>query len=377
MRSVRRVGVASGLVVLSVAVAACGSRSDTSSSSAATPKPAATADVSAARALVAQYSGKPTAFPVDAPLTKRLGSGQKLAFLQCGTPYCALLGQLFGAATKLMGVKLDVVKGGGSSESLQTALSSISAKKPSALLVDGVNLSSLGGSLAEVGKSLPVVVSAIHGTKADGISQDVNGKAAVTLGGRLLADWTIVNAGPKAKVTWYTIPELDFTKAETVGFQAEMAKSCASCQVRVNDVPVASIGSSAPSRVVSDLQAHPGQDVVLFASQEAATGLPVALKTAGIKVKVGGYAPTPANLQDIKNSTEDVAVGLDAGIMAFTQVDAAARLATGQPQTKGEQAQTPVLQLLTKADLPGDVSKGWSGYPDFAQRFAKLWTNAK
>ena len=50
------------------------------------------------------------------------------------------------------------------------------------------------------------------------------------------------------------------------------------------DVPVATIGSSAPSRIVSDLQANPDTNVALFANFETATGLPAALRTAGITV---------------------------------------------------------------------------------------------
>ncbi len=34
-------------------------------------------------------------------------------------------------------------------------------------------------------------------------------------------------------------------------------------------------------------------------------------------------------------------------------------------------------KLLCAADLKGYVGRGWSGYPDFPQRFKALWANAK
>jgi hypothetical protein len=58
-------------------------------------------------------------------------------------------------------------------------------------------------------------------------------------------------------------------------------------------------------------------------------------------------------------------------------MDAAVRLATGQRLTAAEKIGAVPIQLLTKKDLPSDVSHGWTGYPDFAARFAKLWAAAK
>jgi ribose transport system substrate-binding protein len=54
-------------------------------------------------------------------------------------------------------------------------------------------------------------------------------------------------------------------------------------------------------------------------------------------------------------------------------MDSLARLTTGQPAAPGAVQDIPPLQFLTAADLPGDVSKGWTGYPEFAQRFMALW----
>ena len=33
----------------------------------------------------------------------------------------------------------------------------------------------------------------------------------------------------------------------------------------------------------------------------------------------------------------------------------------------------PPLRVLEQADMTFDPSHGWSGYPDFAKRFATLW----
>jgi len=151
------------------------------------------------------------------------------------------------------------------------------------------------------------------GGKPQGIDAPMNGPYTIGLGGRILADWAIVNGGTGGSVAFYGVPELDFSKVETDAF----------------------------------------------------------------KVKTNGFAPTPSNLEDIKTGGLDAAIGLDAGVLAFSQMDAAVRLATGQPLTAAEKNGAVPIQLLTKKDLGSDVSHGWTGYPDFPARFAKLWAAAK
>jgi ribose transport system substrate-binding protein len=374
----RRIVPAATVAIACAGLAACGSGGGSSSTAAAGGSPGGGADVAAAHAAIAPYVGKPSPFPVDRPLSKRLPAGSHLAYLQCVTPFCALLGQLHEAGAKIMGTRVEVVKASGSSDSIQTALSSISAQRPAALLLPAVNLGALGDSLHKLtAAGIPVAGAGVMGGPQQGIAAPMNGRYTISLGGRLLADWAVANGAPGEEIALYGVPELDFSNVEQSAFKAEMNKNCPGCKVRYVDIPVGTIGNTAPSRVVSDLQAHPKTKMALFTSLEAAIGLPAALRTAGVKVKTNGFAPTPSNLQDIKSGGLDAAIGLDAGVLAFTQMDAAVRLATHQPLAAAERNGAVPIQLLTKKDLNFDVSKGWSGYPDFAQRFTKLWSAGK
>jgi ribose transport system substrate-binding protein len=368
------------MTVAAVAVSLCAIASGCGSSgggSSAGSGP--TADLAAAKAVVAQYTGKPTRFPVDQPLTKGLAPGQKIAYLQCAAPFCGLLGQLYNLGTKTMGIpNVDVVKSGASADGIQSALSSIDAEKPAALLLPAVNLGAVGSSISKLSADgIPIVGAGLMGGPAQGIAAPVNGPNNYKVHGAILADWAIVTAGANAKIVFYGNPEIDFTKVITDAFKAELAKNCPSCSARYVNIPLTAIGTTAPSQVVSDLQAHPDTQVAIFGSLETATGLPAAIKTAGIKVKIAGSAPVPANLQDMKTGGIAAAVGLDAGVLAFTQLDAAVRLATKQPLTAAEVNGDIPSQLITAADLPADVSNGFSAYPVFVQRFSTLWAKAR
>ena len=372
-------------VACAIAVTGCGSTSSTSQSHATvTGTDVATShttgpNVSAAQAVVAQYS-KPSGFPVDQPLLRKPKGSQRFAYLDCDVPTCALLVPLYDLAAKTMGVSPPSVdKAGPTASDIQSTLGSILAQKPAALLLPAINLGELGSSISSYkSANVPIVGAGIMGTPSMGITAPINGPANFKLVGKILADWAITQDGGKANVAWYENPELDFTKVETAAFRAELATNCPSCQVRVIDVPLTADSSTASSQVVRDLQSHSSTNLAMFCNLEIAIGLPSALRTAGINIKIAGASPLPQNLQDMEAGSIQAAVALDFPVLTFTQIDAAARLATGQPLTAGELSGRIPDQLITKADLRGqNISQGYAVYPDFVQRFAKLWAGAR
>lgn len=370
------------LVGGSLALAACGSDSDdNNSSSSSSGSGSASADVAAAKATLAPYTGKPSPFPVEKPLTKKPGADASFDYLQCVTPICGLFATILPPATKTLGVKLATTKAGASADQLQAAMDTIIANNPEAVILPAVEPDTINTKLKELSdKKIPIISNGIMNHEKYGINAAMFNTETASLAGQILASWVVKNKGDKANVVFYTTPELSFGPVMEKSFTDEMKKLCPDCKVRQVDVPVATIGNSAPARVVSDLQANPDTNIAVFSTQEAAVGLASAMKTAGLsdKVVVTGFGPNPAVLADIKAGNLASGLGLDLAVMLWTQVDAAARLATGQPVTPLEEKGIPPMQMLEPADLKGvPVDKGWSGYPDFPARFAKLWGGAQ
>jgi ribose transport system substrate-binding protein len=363
---------ACAVIVAALALAACGSASEDSSPG--TTSGAGKADITAAKAGIAPYTGKPSTFPVDQPLPGKLPPGTEMAYVQCSSPICGIFTTIFQPATKAIGSSFSVTKAGASADQQQSAFTSALQNKPSGILLPAIEPDAISRELATAKQTgVPVSTNGIMDGEKYGIGAQMLGRPNAELAGKLLADWVVVRKGDGAEPVFYTTPELSFGEPLRASFAAEMAKLCGSCEVRFEKVPVATIGSSAPNLVVSDLQSHPDSNVAVFSTQEASTGLPAALKTAGIDIDTVGFAPNPANLQDIKSGAATAGLGLDLPVMAWTQVDALARLILEAPLTDGEKSQIGPMQFLTAKDLDFDVSKGWTGYPDFAQRFAKLW----
>ena len=115
----------------------------------------------------------------------------------------------------------------------------------------------------------------------------------------------------------------------------------------------------------------------VFGSEEASTGLPAALKVAGISVDINGFAPGPGTLAEIQNGGVTAGLAGDNLVSSWEVIDEAARLVTGQALTGAEANDQLVLQMVTGSDLAGDQSKGFTAYPDTPQRFTTLWSAAK
>lgn len=358
--------------------AACGSSSSgtsTGSSAGTTSGEGAESgtDVAAAAATVKPYIGQPSAFPVTEAL-KEVPKGAKVAYMDCGQPTCALFWELLGPAAKTMGVEVERIKAGPAANTASAAFDSVVAKKPDAVIVTAINVELWSKQLKELQEAgIPVVTSGVTGTEPYGIESPQAAEALSDLAGSLMANYVVAEMDPKANVVIYEVPELPFAGIVVEKFTAELESICPECSVRTAQIPAAEIGSTAPSTVVSDLQAHPDTTLAVFTADEIELGLPAALQAAGIEVETLGYAAGPQNLQYLKEGKETAVLPVDLPVLVWTWLDQAAREIAGQKLTGPEAEGITDMQFLKKADVVFDPAKGWTGYPDFAERFAKLW----
>jgi ribose transport system substrate-binding protein len=378
----RRIVVAGVLTAATaVSLAACGSSSSSSSSSGASTASAALsaattsgsgANVAAAQGAVAQWSGHPSPFPVTEPLKKRVSPGTTIAYLQAADPIGALIGQLLKPGVQALGAKYVAINAGSTASAAQAAASSALALKPAVVIIPAFLPSEFGGKLQALkAAGVKIVGSGMTGWKPYGIDFCVNCETYSSLVGKLLADWTVAKQGAHANAAFYSVPELSFTAPMWESYKAEMNKLCPKCSVRNVPIGVATIGSTAPQAIVTDLQSHSGTNVAAFSTMDMAQGLPSAMKSAGVNVETVGGAPTPQNLQDVKAGNLTAALGVDLATYVWEMVDVSARLALGQ-QPQASEAIGP-MQLLAQKDITFDPSKGYVGYPDFPKRYVALW----
>ncbi|MFJ6651403.1 sugar ABC transporter substrate-binding protein [Microbacterium sp. NPDC091313] len=374
-RSARVLAPLTTLAIVVLALTGCGGGSTGSDGSAS----GGSVDTAKIDEILKPYTTTPDAFPITDALEKK-PENATIAYLQCATPYCAIFADLLAPAAEKLGVNFTVTKADASASSIQRAAETILAQKPSALVVGAIDPSIIKNELAEFDAAgIPVLANGLIDAADYGIDVAFNDSPADTIYGQVLAAWAVKERGADTNVVFYNIPELTFSPIIRDAFVSTVGELCPSCTVRTKDISVTSIGSTAPQEVVSDLQANPDTNAAVFASEEAATGLPAALKVAGLdsQVLVNGFGATPAQLQEIADGDLAGSVAVDVPIMMWMVVDAAARLITGQELAPIEKSGIPPAALVAAGDLEGkDISNGYSVYPDYQDEFAKLWANA-
>lgn len=347
-------------------------------SSEASEQTGSPADVTAAKAAIADYIKAPTPFPIDTPLAKR-PTGKRIAFMDCGSAICGVFAALAEPAAKQLGMKFTVIKAGLSADSVSAAFDTVVQSGYDGVFVPAIQPSLWARGLDQLEKAkIPVVTAGVVGVDKTKVEMSQVSDSMVNRTAKLLASYVVAKQGDKADVVMYFTPEVAFNPVLEKAFSAEVTQLCPRCKVRATKVPASALGSQAPTIISDDLQAHPKTTAAVFAQSEQTAGLPQALKTAGISsdLLTLGVFPDPATLQLIQSGQIDVGLGFDAPVVAWTEMDSLARLTTGEPVAPGAAADTPPQQFLTKDVLTGDISRGWVAYPDFPKRFAKLWAKA-
>jgi len=362
-------GFALGVVV--VVVAACGGSGD--GDGARTSGAVAPAQVAQAKRVIAPLVGQPTRFPIATALARR-PTGARIAYMDSGTPIGALFYRLAQPAARALGMQLTRIDAGLTADTVNTAFDTVVNGDYDGVFVPAIEPTLWQRGLDELtAKGVPVVTTGVTGGDKQKIKVMQVSDGATERAGRLLAAWVVAHGGEQTHAVFYVTPEIPFIKVIGDAFEQEVARLCPACEARIAKIPAAALGTRAPSLIVDDLQAHPGTTTAVFGTAEQSQGLPSALRTAGIDIDTVANFPDPASLEQIKTGQTTVGLGVDLPVIAWTLMDSLARLVTRQPVDRGAAADIPPMQFLRAQDLPADVSRGWTGYPDFAQRFMKLW----
>lgn len=373
----RSAALVAGLVLLSAFIAACGSSSGSSGSSS---KPAVSAaNLAIARSVADKESATPTSVGITAPLTKRPTPG-KLSICYASyltVPVVATNTDGAEAAATALGVKMYNYNLGSTSDQLSAALDTALAQKCSSYWVSGGISTALWTSEAKTleARGVPVVS---QGSTWPNTGKDLNYYSINGVGetGADLVDWAIAQQGGKAvNMLVVSPPTGAFTVFSGTGpsVKQRMKSLCPSCQVSVLYLPATDEGTTAPSTVVGFLQAHPQYNYVL-GLLDFNTGLPTALKVAGLasKVKLLGFVGGSTELGYVKDGTEAADLQYDDVGQGWLTVDALVRGMTGQSMAP-DQAWNASTQIVTKSNVRLCAHGFWCGVPNTPQHYYALW----
>jgi len=313
---------------------------------------------------------------IDTPLSAPIPAGTRIAFLDVGTPVAAVMWEILQPIVEMTGVTLDRVPTGSDAQSINTAMNSVVESDYDGVInvtLDPIFFKPQLQQLKDNG--IPIASASVMDTVENGMPEAFNGPDWMTSEGEALAAAAVVRTEGKVNdFVLYTVPEFPFAQYQVDGYTSEMTALCPSCNVRVVDIPIATLGSTAADLVVSDLQAHPETGYYVAIADEGTVGLPAKLELAGITVKGLGTWSIPPNVQQVADGSQDAALPIDFNLMMWTVTDQLFREILGDSYTwPDSQTRAYTLATLLTKENAGDYPMGYAAIPDMQKQFAALW----
>ena len=368
----RYLGVAMVGAMLAVSVAACGSSDNSSSnSSAASSGGSSSSTLSEAQSVLAQGAKRPADITVSKPIGKPIPTGKKLAFISCGTSQCQLQGSIIQEAAGHLGWSSKTIATDGSPAQVQNAFTTALRTGVDAVILNASTRDAIAKQLAEAKAKGVAYIGCCSTDKVgdDYIYNTSTPDQNATIG-QYLAAAIVADSKGKANTLYVNIPA--FTILASLGdtLKKDYQQYCPSCGYANLDIALPQLGD-APNTIVSYLRSHPDVNYVALSVADAlGTGLPAALKAAGLtKVKIVGQGGDPTAYQAMAQGQILALVPFDYYDVDYQMIDALARHFAGVPVE-----QTPPPRwLLTKDNLPSDYTKLFPNVPDYQSKFLKLW----
>jgi len=326
----RRIRFCSLVVAAALLSAGCGANAedDTPADGAST-----SAAQASARDVVDTYTTP--AAPIELPaLTKPAPSDITIAVMSCPLPVCktATDGAVDGA--KALGWTVKEFTNPFTPEGYAAAWTSMLQADPDVIAYVATLPNSVISTQLEQAQSRGIPMVGIGTAPTDLPNKNgpmlaaYTGEPSFEQAGRLMGNVVVADGGA-AKTVFVWDPNLTVWTPTKDAFEKVLSGAGGSADVL--EVPFSEIGKDAPQQIVSYVQAHPDVEYVVLAVDDYATGLPEALKAAGLdgKVKIVGRAPQAANLAYLKSGQQFASVADENSAGGWRAVDGLARILVG------------------------------------------------
>lgn len=313
---------------------------------------------------------------IDEPLDAPVEPGTHVVYLDVGTPVSAVMWGNLQAPAELLGLKLERVEVGRDAQSINSALNTVVELEPDGIInitLDPIFFESQIEQLDELG--IPMASGSVMNTVEFGLPEAFNGPDWMIANGEVLGAAAIQRSGGAEEIVFYNVPEFPFSSYELEGVEAKIGELCPDCTLRVVDIPIAELGSTAADRVISDLQANPQTEYFIAAVDEVQIGLPAKLGLAGIDVPGIGMWTAPPNYEQVAAGDQDATLSVDLALMMWTVLDQLLREMGGQDyQWPDVATRASTLTRITDAsNVPEDPVVGYIAIDNYQDRFAANW----
>jgi ribose transport system substrate-binding protein len=386
-------GLAAATALLTAAACSSSSSSGTSAASGAGASSAGASGNGAADAATSDTGGgasaqlkakvdatlkPPASIGVQTPLSRKPVAGKFIVGLLTPLAVAKTESDAQAAAAKALGWRYQTIQEGTGPQDPEQALAAAVALRPDGIIYYGTPRQPMAAALQKAQQAgIPVVATAqVDPLAPPIIANNSNSGPQLAQLGSGVADYVAEDSGLKAGVALVTLPSYPVLASFDNAFTHELESVCSGCGVTQLPQQLTDIGTNTPSSIVNAIRRNPSIKYVIFDTGSVATGVETALQAAGLSdVVVGGEAPSPTAIQEMKSGTDEVWAALSIPVSGYALVDALARYFDGD-SLKPVAAEIPPWQLLTKDNIGSAVldSQGnYIGLTGYQAAFAKLW----
>jgi ribose transport system substrate-binding protein len=375
--------LASLAAVLSMALfaVACSSSSKTKASAGTATTAASSASTSAstssglaeAEALVAKASVQPTKITVTQAITKPIPKGKTVYFIPCGAnAECQQEGQIVKQAADLLGWKTVILPNDGTPQQSKAAFDQVVRAKADAVLYTAIPQATFQSEIPALkANNTAVITCCVTDPVGSGVDFNIDDPTQGAQVGQLQA--AFVASDSKCKSTdsvVVNIPDFAILANGVANYKSSLAKYCPGANVAQLDVALADI-ANASTNITSYVRSHPSVKYVVASTDGLTTGVPAALKAAGLtSVKLFGQGATPTNIQYLHSGQQIADVAFPYNEVMWAMVHAAAQHAAGDPITPSV---APPQWLLTPSNAPNTSAAIFPVVQDYQAQYKALW----
>jgi ABC-type sugar transport system substrate-binding protein len=371
LRRYRRLaGVAAVGLLLAAAAAGCGD-DDSPETAASDGGGSSSSALSKAEALMAEGTKRPAESTVTKPIGKPIPSGKKIAFISCGTSQCQLQGEIIQGAAAHLGWTSRTLATDGSPTQIQEAFTTALRDGVDAVILNAATRDAIAKQLEQAkAKDVAYIGCCSTDKIGDGYLYNTSTPEQNARIGKYLAAAVVSDSKGEANTLYVDIPAFTILGALGESFKSDYQSMCPDCGFAKIDVALPRLGDS-PNIIVSYLRSHPDVNYVALSVADAlGTGLPAALKAAGLTdVKIVGQGGDPTAFQAIAQGQILALVPFPYYDVDYMMVDALARHFAGVPL----EHTAPPLWMLTKDNLPSDYTKLFPNVESYESDFLELW----
>jgi ribose transport system substrate-binding protein len=195
--------------------------------------------------------------------------------------------------------------------------------------------------------------------------------------GRLLANWFIADSNGEGHALISNVAAYPVLHQFAVEFQKETEEKCSGCTAEIAEFSKSDLekGAIIPT-LVNKMRSDSEIGYVIFDYSAFAVGIESAMAAAGVEnVKIGGTGPEPESFEALKKGTQAAWTGSSWKYQAYTDVDLAARFATGSEGGENDHEQPLMLMTPKSINEKGifDEAGNFNAPLDALEQFEKLW----